>query len=508
MDYLPKDTADSPGRGDDGLNRAPAQGTFRNIGYTTIAKVVTYLMSAAASVVLGRCLLASDYGIMSFAFIFINFMEKFADIGIGTALVQKKNLDENTLYTAFTLKFMIGVGVTAVSFVMSEVVAAFAKNPDAAMIVRLLALCFLFNNISFLPNSLLTREMDFKKISIAETVVNFVNAATAIVLALNGYGYWSILVSNLLSNFTAAALMALFRPVKVRFTFDPSVAKGLVNFGGFLFLSGFFAFLSSNFDNFIVGMVKGSTALGYYAVAFNWGSMVCLSMYAVVLRVIFPVMVKLQDKVSELKSSYLKTLEYSSYIIVMANVTLFVVSREFLVSVLGHGSDKWLPALAALRILCVYGMLRGLLEPVGQVIIALGKTKIMFKANLIASVIEVCSIYPALKLFGIEGVAVIVTLSYLSQYLVYYSCLHHSIGVGLVDLIKAVNPSFIAAVPVLLLNYIISEYLQISLLSLFMKAALCIILYIVTLGILTKWALPEIICDQLLKNKVASKPSL
>jgi O-antigen/teichoic acid export membrane protein len=126
----------------------------------------------------------------------------------------------------------------------------------------------------------------------------------------------------------------------IRFRFDFRIARELVGFGGYLFLSGLFAFFIFNVDNFIIGSVKGAKELGYYAVAFNWASMICLIMYSVVLRVIFPVMAKLQDQVMEIRSAYLKTLEYSSYLIVLANIALFVISKEFLVSVLGHGSDS------------------------------------------------------------------------------------------------------------------------------------------------------------------------
>src|SRR5580692_3947095 len=115
-------------------NCSDENGTFKNIRYNSIAKMLTYLSSAASSIVLGRCLLASDYGIVSFAFIFVNFMERFADIGIGSAIIQRKELDETTLYTAFSLKFVIGVAVTGATFLLSALVPYFIDNPDAVVI--------------------------------------------------------------------------------------------------------------------------------------------------------------------------------------------------------------------------------------------------------------------------------------------------------------------------------------------------------------------------------------
>lgn len=461
--------------------------TFVNIGYTTVARMLMYVFSAIASVVLGRCLLASDYGIVSFALVFVSFMDKFSDIGIGSAIIQRKHLDETTLSTAFTLKFIIGCLAAVATFLISTVVPYFFDNPNAVTIIQLMSLCFLFNNVYFLPSSLLVREMNFKTITIVETATGFLNSLIAIVLALNGYGYWSIVLGYIVSNFFSAASLALIKPVTIRFRLDARVAKELVDFGGYLFLAGLLAFLISNIDNFIIGTVKGAKELGYYAVAFNWSAMICLIMNSVVLRVIYPVMAKLQDRKQEMKDSYLKTLEYSAYIIVLANLVLFVISKEFLINVLGRGSDKWLPALAALRILCFYGIIRGLLEPISQVIMALAKTSVLFKANLVAAVLEIAAIYPALKYYGLTGVAFTVTFAYLSQYFIYYHFLKTHLQIRTNDLLKAVRPSVFASIPIVVAYLIFHDNYAVDLSMLLVKMLSIVSVYIVCLGFVTDW---------------------
>lgn len=473
----------------------------KGIGYATAAKLITYLFSAVSSVVLGRCLVAHDYGIASFAFMFVAFMEKFADIGIGSALIQRDRLDEEIIDTAFTLKFVIGSLIAVVTISASSAVEYLMPNGNASRAVQMLALSFLFNNIYFLPNALLSRDMDFKKISLAETGVNFVNSAVSIVMALMGYGYWSIIAAYLASSFLGALVQSLLRPVRVTFRMNRAVAGELVNFGGYLFLTGLFAFLIANLANFIIGSVKGAAELGYFTIAFTWGSMICLIMYSIVLRVTFPLMAKLQSDLEELKNSYLKTVEYSGYAIVLANCVLFVVSREFLVLVLGHGSGKWLPALAALRIICVYGVIRGLLEPVGQVMVAMGATRVLFKANLIACLVGLVTIYPALVHFGIEGVAWSVTLSYLSQYFTFYRFLKLNLKIVPAELWSAVKPSLLAGVPVLLVFAAFSGTSAQNLLFLLGKALLAAAIYLVTLGLVTRWEILQVVRAYLVERK-------
>lgn len=483
------------------MNSSYERLTFRNIGYNSIAKMMMFIFSAITSVVLGRCLAASDYGIVSFAFIFINFMANFADFGIGSAIIQRKELDNRALNSAFTLKLLIGCAVVGASFFLSFAASFFFDNPHIIPVIRLLSLNFLISTVSFIPNSLLTRDMDFKKISIAEITLSLLNSTGAIILALNGYGYWSIVAAYIFANLVYAVMMARFRPVAVRLCFDKKTAKEFLSFGGYLFLSGLLVFLIFNLDNFIIGTVNGAKDLGYYAIAYNWGSMICILMYMVVLRAIFPWMAKLQDEEQRIRNAYLKTLEYSGYLVVLVNIVLFIVSRDFLYCVLGHNSDKWMPALVPLRILCVYGILRGLLEPVGQVIIAKGKPKTLLTANLLASVIEVAAIYPALKYFGINGVACVVTFAYLSQYLVYYLYLKDQLQIGITDLAKAVTPSFSAALPLLFLYPAFSEYQTNTILLLLVKASAIAAVYILTLGIITNWEIFKVAGSFVLQEK-------
>jgi len=477
--------------------------TMKNIGYNSIARVLTFIFSALSSVVLGRCLLPSDYGIISFSFIFINFMGNFADVGIGSAIIQRKELDEPALHTAFTLQFFIGCAVIFATFILSTLAPLFFNNRDVVLIIRLLSLYFLLSNISFLPKSLLIKEMNFKKVAIAETSMSILNSVVAIVLALNGFGYWSIVIAYLSSNFVATALFIMFRPIDAKFQFDNKMAREFISFGGYLFLTGLLVFLIFNLDNFIIGTVKGAKDLGYYAIAFNWGCMICVLMYSVVLRVVFPVMAKLQDEEQKIRNAYLKTLEYSSYIVILANIILFIFSKEFLVYVLGHGSNKWLPALTSLRILCLYGIIRGLLEPIGQVITAMGKTRTLFIANLVASVIEVSAIYPALKLYGIEGVALTVTVAYLSQYFIFYRYLKSNLEISIVDLLRAVKPAFIAALVVIFLQQLFYGYHVDTVLLLLSKASIVAIVYFAILGVITNWEIFRTIKRLGLKAKIA-----
>jgi O-antigen/teichoic acid export membrane protein len=311
----------------------------------------------------------------------------------------------------------------------------------------------------------------------------------AVILALTGFKYWSIVIASICGDSVMMVMLNLMRPKRIRFLVDTSIARQLFKFGGSLSLTGLLVFAIFNTDNFIVGAVAGATMLGYYVIAFNWGSMICTALGDVINSVLFPTFSRMQDT-ERIKASYLKVLEYVTFAGMLVNVTLLLVAREFLVGVIGSGTEKWIPALKALRILCFYGIIRFSLEPIGSVIMAIGRVNLLLKANIMAAVIELSLLYPALRLFGLEGVACVVTVAYVSQYVIYFPSLKKDIGLTYKDFFLSLKPALLSGLVVVGSILAMQSHLPVNVMSsLIIKVLLCTFLYCFTYGIITKWRL-------------------
>jgi PST family polysaccharide transporter len=352
---------------------------------------------------------------------------------------------------------------------------------------------------------LLTRELNYKKLLLPQIGTALVNAILAIMMAVNGFKYWSIVIANVGSTLTTAVILNIINPVRPRLQIDKKLATEYLKYGGNLFLAGMIIFLLFNADNFIIGTLKGAAVLGFYAVAFNWGSMICGILHETVHNVLFPTLSKMQNNLHTLKKAYLKVMEYMSFMGLLVNVCLFGVSAEFLYFILGKGTDKWLPALGTFRILCIYGIVRLLLEPVGNVIMALGQVGLLVRANLIAGIIEILLLYPTLIYFGIEGVAILVTIAYATQYTVYYPYLRKKIDININDILISIKPALISATVIFTFIYILSmTYNLITWQGLFVKLFLCGFCYVMMYGVITKWKLAKethaLLCASLSSN--------
>ncbi|MDR3412064.1 MAG: lipopolysaccharide biosynthesis protein [Formivibrio sp.] len=414
--------------------------TFRNILYTALGKGLTLVCVALASLVVARNLTPSDYGVVGFAGIIIGFLAQFSDMGVGNAVVRSPELHQRDLDTAFTLKVVLGCGAFVLAFLIAPYAHHLFEHPATGNVIRILALNFLVSSIGFVPQVMLTREMNFRALVVPGVASAFVQCILTVALVLHGWSFWAVIAANVGATLASGIVLQLARKSAIRFRFDWAVAQGYLRFGIPLFGSGVVGFLIFNLDNFLVGASMGSAQLGYYALAFTWGSFICGLLSSTVHSALFPAFSAIQNDPVAVRRWYLKTVELVAFIAVVANAALFANAHFFLVTFLGKGTDKWLPAMLALRILCVYGIVRAVTEPLAPCLLARGQTKKILHANLLAGSLELAMLLFALRSGRIEVVASAVLIAYASQFMIYLPFLRREFSIGFGDILAKTWP--------------------------------------------------------------------
>lgn len=464
--------------------------TLGNMALTGAARVVTLLVQLGANVVLARSLSSVDYGIVGYAQIFISFLSLVSEFGLNSAAIQRQQLSVAALHTGFTLRMLLGLIAFGLALALAPWCAQLLGEPAVADVIKLLAVGFLINGLAFVPSVLALRALDYPKFTGAQVIGSLVNAGVTVWMALNGFAFWSIVVANVASIAASALVLNLLIRQRVRPMLDRESTRHYAKFGSALFVSWVLTFIIMNLDNLVIGTLLGSTTLGYYALAFGWGTKLCEMLGSVVNSVLFPTFAKIQSDIPRLRAAYLKSLELVAFLAVAGYVTLFGVSGDFVRHLLGAGTDKWQPALGALRILCVYGLIRTVLEPVGSVVMAIGGIPVLVRANLLAAIVKGVLIYPALLNFGIEGVAGVVTLSYAAQYLVFLPALKKHLGLGLLDFLAPQwRPLLSGAIALVALSLLRGAgWVPAGAVAFWLGASLCVVVYAATFGLLSRGA--------------------
>jgi len=428
---------------------------FRNVIYTSLTKGATLVCLAVTASVVARNISASDYGVVGFAAIIIGFLMHFSDVGVASAAVRRPTLDEHSLQTAFTLKLILSSGAFVVAYLIAPFAHHFFNHPAIGNVIRILALDFLVTTIGFMSLVTLTREQNYRALMLPWVAGAVARAVLAVTLIYFGWSFWAVVYADVGSNIVGALALQFTRKMRIRFEFDWTIAKEYLRFGIPLLGSGVVIFLLMNMDNFLVGSRMGSTKLGYYALAFTWGSFICGLLSDTVNTVMFPAFSAIQSDSPAMRRWYLKTVDLVAFVAVIANTALLANVHFFLVTFLGKGTGKWLPAATALRILCFYGIMRVITEPVGNCIMARGRTNLLLRSNILAGAVELTLILEVLKTGRVELIAAAVLIAYATQAIVYLPWIHREFSIGIGDLFAQLWP----VIPALVGGYALTSLL-------------------------------------------------
>src|ERR1039458_3195362 len=428
---------------------------FRNVIYTSLTKGATLVCIAVTASVVARNLSPSDYGVVGFAGIIIGFLAHFSDVGVGSAAIRRPTLDRQSLQTAFTLKLVLSCGAFVGAFLIAPFAHHFFEHPATGNVIRILAFDFLVSTIGFMSLVTLTREQNYKALVIPGVASAVARSILAVTLILCGWKYWAVVLADVGANLTSAVVLQLTRKIPIRFQFDWPDAREYLRFGVPLLGSGILVFLVFNMDNFLVGSRMGSAKLGYYALAFTWGSFICGLLYDTVNNVMFPAFSAIQHDTAAMRRWYLKTVDLVAFVAVVANTALLANAHFFLVTFLGKGTGKWLPAATPLKILCIYGIVRVVTEPLANLIMARGRTKMLLHANALAGAIELVLILLVLRTGRIELIAAAVLIAYATQAIIYMPYLRREFSIGFGDLAVQLWP----VIPALVGGYAITSFL-------------------------------------------------
>jgi lipopolysaccharide exporter len=433
--------------------------TFRNIIYNCLTKGVTLVCQTLTGSVVARNLTPADYGVVGFASIIIGFLAHFGDLGVASAAVRRPQLDQHNLWTAFTLKIVLSVGAFIAAFMVAPFSRHLFEHPDTGNVIRFLALNFLVSTIGFVPLVTLIRELNYRALVVPGVTNAVVRCILAVTLILCGWKYWAVIVADVGATLAGGIAIQIVRRIHVGFRLDWADAREYLRFGMPLLGSGILIFLIFNLDNFLVGAVMGSAQLGYYALAFTWATFICGLLNDTVNNVLFPTFSTIQNDLVAMRRWYLKTVDLVAFIAVVTNTALLANTQCFLVAFLGKGTDKWVPAAMSLKILCVYGIVRAITEPLGNCLLARGRTKTLWHSNALAGAIELVLLLLVLRSGRIELVATVVLVAYLSQAIIYLPFLRREFSIGYGDIVAQLWP----VIPAGVAGYLITSLLPTSL---------------------------------------------
>lgn len=378
-----------------------------------LSKIIGTGISVFRSIILARLLTPEIFGLMSICMVAVRGLEFFTQTGFYAALVHRQDDFQEAKDTAYTLMILRGLALALITFAIAPFMASFYDRDILDLIIKILAITFIFKGFYNINTIGLEKELDFKRTTYIEQSSQLINFIIIIILAFYFRNIWALVIGQLISSLLEVLLSFLFIPGRPRCRFNKHIAKELFAYGKFITGLTIVLFISAEIDNLVIGKVLGMDFLGYYVIAFTIANLPATHISKIISKIMFPAYSKLQNDFSSLRKLYLKTIDFTSKIALPASFGIAILAHEIITILYG---SKWSNSIDVLKILSFLAAIRAIASANGYVYNAIGKPHIPLYINSFKLILIATVIYPLTVKYGIIGTATAITIPHVISF--------------------------------------------------------------------------------------------
>ncbi|MDG5766528.1 MOP flippase family protein [Balneolales bacterium ANBcel1] len=360
---------------------------YIGMGWSGLSGMVVNSLELLKYIILARLLVPADFGLLAIVLAIIGLFRIFADGGTSNAVIHFRQNHNRQLSTLFWINILAGATLYLIVLLAAPGIAAFYNQPEVQPILWLAGLVLPIYSIGALYEVMLRKSLSFNKIAISESIGAMLGLVTATVLALQGWGVYSLIWAQIVASGT----MTLFyladgmRTWVPAFYFRPGEVASHLRFGFFQMGERGLNVYATRIDQLIIGRFFGPEILGAYHLAWQLILFPVMRLIPLLNRVAFPVFASRQDDNAILRNGYLKLMSGVTTLITPFFL-IAALSAPWLVPLL-FGSG-WELAIQLIPFMALIAFLRMLGSPGGNIVLSKGRADLMFYWNLSVAVLN------------------------------------------------------------------------------------------------------------------------
>lgn len=371
--------------------------------------------------VLARLLSSSDFGLMALVVSVMGMLHLLNDVGLGAALLHKRQISSEEFSSVYWFNWGVSIGMYILLWVLTPTVVWFYKQPELYTLLPLAGLGLIFSGLGYHFKITEQKNLRFRNISLIEISGSFLSLVVAVLMALNGFGVYSLLYSLLVQS-VFVNIVYFVRGLsgeRLLFCFSWSLARPFVRMGGFQMGGQIANIFNKDLDILLIGKFFSPETLGIYSLARQLVQKPIAVLMPVIVRVGTPVLAGFNDNAEKIKHYFLRIVKLVSLFSLPTYLGLAIFAEYAIRVVYGEGYESMVPVF---RILCLYMILRNPMSPVGILTTATGRTDLEFSWNMLTLLVTPIFVFVGVG-YHIEGVALALTASMALLFLPFWAIL-------------------------------------------------------------------------------------
>lgn len=326
--------------------------TLKGTIWSGIDNVAQFGVTFIVSIVLARLLSPDDYGLIGIIAIFTAVCQTLINGGFTTALIRKKDATDDDYNTAFIVNLGISLLLYVVIYLCSPFIADFFLRQELVALTQVSSLGMVIGALGLVQQTRLTKRINFKTQTKITIVASVVSGIVGIVMALIGFGVWSLVAQSLTSQCLRTILLWVANKWTPRLRFSSESFHELFGFGWKMMVSGLIDTVWKELYQVVVGKFYTPATLGQYTRAKQFSTLFSSNLTSVIQRVTYPVLSNIQDDKERMVSAYRKIIKTTMFVAVISMFLLGAISEPLLYCLIG---PKWHEAATYLPLICITG---------------------------------------------------------------------------------------------------------------------------------------------------------
>ncbi len=427
--------------------------TAKGLFWGGMTNGIQQLLGLAAGIILGRLLTPDDFGMTAMIAVFSVVANELQNSGFRVALVNMKAPTANDYNSVFWFNIIMGLSMYVILFFCAPLIAAYYRRPELVALCRYAFLGFVFSAFGTAQLAYLTKNLCTKEQAKAGILATVVSISVGVVMAVNGWAYWSLATQNIVFIGTNTLCLWYYSPWRPSLHIDFGPVKRMYRFSCKVFVMSIFILLNNNVLNILLGRYFSAWATGLYSQAYQWNSKCFYLLQGMVQVVAQPVFVDLREESGRQLKALRKLMRFTAFLSFPMLLGFGLVSHEFIVIPL---TEKWAESAEYIRILCISGALVPLTSLFSNLIMSKGKSDVCMWCTVCFGLLQIALmmvVYP----YGIRSMVVSYVIAYVAWFFVWHHFVSRYTGYGLFMLLADIVPYAFAAFAVMAATYFITS---------------------------------------------------
>ncbi len=330
----------------DSLRNKAVRGAGWSFADSFLGQGITFLVG----LVLARLLTPDEYGLIGIITIFITVLNSIVDSGFSNALIRKPHATRDDYNTMFITNLVFSILMFLLLFFSAPAIAAFFKRSELVNLTRVMGIVVIFNALSIVQNTILTKHLDFKTKTKASLISAIVSGIIGIGMAIKGFGVWSLVGQALSRQLVNSLCLWLFNRWWPQLKFCWDSFKEMWSFGWKLLVSKLIDTTWNELYQVVVGKFYSPATLGQYTRGKQFAQILSANITSVVQRVSFPTLSEIQDERTRLVNAYRKIIRTTMFVTTPLMFALAGVAHPFIYCLIG---PQWDLAASFLPLICI-----------------------------------------------------------------------------------------------------------------------------------------------------------